>query len=157
MPSGERRSLKEFPSECLNVDLEIKSRSNPALLIRAWNRRVMQMHSNKLGRRHWVRVMLWPQPSNPNEALRRFARLVRGLPASARTVWDNASKELDIGIQAGLEQRSGEWVIDAAVAEMVGQLGASIRLTIYSPWEQIRDRSKTRRRLSAKSQHSTSK
>jgi hypothetical protein len=42
-------------------------------------------------------------------------------------------KEFDIGIQAGFERRSAEWVLEPEVVQTVADLGARIRLTVYSP------------------------
>ena len=124
--------MKTFPAEFLNVDFDIKSKTNLAILLEAWNTRVIG-DVDRLGRRYWLRLSLFPQPKSPNDAIRRFAKLVRGLPPQARTVWAQASKEIDIGIQAGFERRSGEWVLDPKVVQAAADLGAHLRFTVYSP------------------------
>ena len=103
-------TVKMFPSEFINVDLDIKSRSNLDFLVNAWKGGAIRMHTPKLGRQHWLRLELLPQPKSPAEAIRRIGKLVGGLSTRGRTVWRRAqSKEFDIGIQAGFERRSGEW------------------------------------------------
>jgi hypothetical protein len=124
--------MKTFPAEFLNVDFDIKSKTDPAILVEAWGTRVMA-DSHRLGRRYWLRLFLFPQPKSPNDAIRRFAKLVRGLSPQARTVWTAASKEIDIGIQAGFDRRSGEWVLDPKVVQAAADLGAHVRFTVYSP------------------------
>jgi hypothetical protein len=121
--------MRTFPAEFLNVDFDITSKTDPAILVEAWGARVM----GRLGRRYWLRLSLFPQPKNPSDAIRRFAKLVRGLSPQARTVWAQASKEIDIGIQAGFERRSGEWVLDPKVVQAAAELGAHLRFTVYSP------------------------
>jgi hypothetical protein len=125
--------MKTFPAEFLNVDFDIKSKTDPAMLVEAWGARVIGIHTARLGRRYWLRLSLSPQPKSPNDAIRRFAKLVRGLSSQARTVWTAASKEIDIGIQAGFERRSGEWVLDPRVVQAAADLGAHVRITVYSP------------------------
>jgi hypothetical protein len=124
--------MKTFPAEFLNVDFDIKSRTDPATLVEAWGARVMG-DIDRLGRRYWLRLSLFPQPKNPSDAIRRFAKLVRGLSPQARTVWAQASKEIDIGIQAGFERGSGEWVLEPKVVQAAADLGAHVRFTVYSP------------------------
>ena len=106
-----KRSMKTFAGEFLNVDLVLKSRADPAAVVRAWDTRVLGQ-VNKSGGRYWLRVNLTVQPKSPGEAIRRFARLIDALPMPARTIWSQASKEIDIGIQAGFERGSGEWVLE---------------------------------------------
>jgi hypothetical protein len=48
-------------------------------------------------------------------------------------VWAQASKEIDIGIQAGFERRSGEWVLDPKVVQAAADMGAHVRVTVDSP------------------------
>ena len=58
----------------------------------------------------------------PTEAIRRFAKLINARPSSARRTWTAASKEMDIGIQAGFERSSGEWVLDARTVKTLADL-----------------------------------
>jgi hypothetical protein len=131
MIAGDRK-VKTFPSEFLNVDLDIRSKVDPGILAEAWDNEVV-VHVDKWGRRHWLRMWLTHQPRSPREAILRFAKLVRGLPTRGRIIWTQASKELDIGIQAGFEHRSGEWVLEPDVVQTVADLGVRMRLTVYSP------------------------
>lgn len=126
--------MKTFPAEFLNIDLDIKSNSDPAVIAKAWENRVVPMHTDKLGRQHWLRLSLGLQPKSPTDAIRRFAKLVRELPPPGRSAWAKASsKEFDIGIQAGFERGSGEWVLEPEVVRTIADLGARIRVTVYSP------------------------
>jgi hypothetical protein len=129
------------------VDLDIKSRSDLSVLVRAWDNLAILDHLDKSRSRHWLRVVLTSQPKSPTEAIRRFAKLVGGLPRQARTTWTRAaSKEFDIGIQAGYELRSGEWVLEPEVLQTVADLGGRLRLTVYSPLPLIRENAKRKSR-----------
>ena len=124
---------KTFPAEFLNVDLDVKSKADPGSLVEAWHNRVIRMHADRLGRRHWLRLTLARHPKSPTEAIRSFAKLVQRLPRPAAMIWARAAKEFDIGIQAGFERRSGEWLLEPEIIQTVADLGAHVRLTIYSP------------------------
>ena len=56
-----------------------------------------------------------------------------------------------------MEHGSGEWMIDAAVVEMVSQMKANLQLTIYSPLQLSPDKPKKGRNSATKTPHSTSK
>jgi hypothetical protein len=126
--------MKTFPAEFLNIDLEIKSNFDPAVIVNAWENRVFPMHTDKRGRQYWLRLSLALQPKSPTDAITRFAKLVRDLPPRARSLWAKASsKEFDVGIQAGFERGAGEWVLEPEVVRTIADLGARIRVTVYSP------------------------
>lgn len=135
-----------FPSKFITVDLDVKSRSDLDFLVKAWKGRMIPMHVPKLGRQHWLRLELFPQPKSPAEAIRRVGKLVGGLSTRGRTVWRRAqSKEFDIGIQAGFEERSGEWVLEPRIVKTVAELGARVRFTVYSPLLLLRENETQRR------------
>jgi hypothetical protein len=126
--------MKTFPAEFLNIDLDIKSHFDPAAIVEAWKNRVVPMHADKHGRQYWLRLSLALQPKSPTDAITRFAKLVRDLPARERSLWAKASsKEFDIGIQAGFERGSGEWVLEPEDVRTIADLGAQIRISVYSP------------------------
>lgn len=126
--------MKTTPAEFLNVDLDLKSAAALDALVTAWGSRVIPIHAARTRGRHWMRFMLAGQPKTPAQAILRFCRLVEDLPGPARAVWKNAaSREFDIGIQAGIERRAAEWVLEPKVLAAVASVGGRIRLTIYSP------------------------
>jgi hypothetical protein len=126
------RKMTTFPAEFLNVDLDIKSKVGLGMLVEAWDSQAL-LRLDKMGRRHWLRMMLSRGPESPTEAIRRFAKLVRELPTRARAVWTQATTEFDIGIQAGFDHHSGEWVLEPEVLQTAADLGARLRFTVYSP------------------------
>jgi hypothetical protein len=138
--------MQTFPGEFLNVDLDLKSRADPAALVKAWRRRVLTTQHEKSGGRHWVRFNLMVQPKGPADAIKRYARLIKALPSPARRIWTGASKELDIGIQAGFERGASEWVLDASIVKALAALGTQLRITVYSPLLVLDERANTTER-----------
>lgn len=130
------RPMQSLTAEFLNVDLDLKSRTDPAALMTEWHGRVLAQHLSKSAGAHWLHVSLPFQPKNPGDAIRGFAKLTSRLSSRARRIWSRASKELDIGIQAGgvrSERTSAKWVLDEAVVKTLADLGVRLRVTIYSP------------------------
>jgi len=118
----------------LNVDLDLKSVAEPEPLIKALGRTVLCQRVGKVGRAHWIRLMLSRQPSSPTDAILGFAKLVTKLPDDPRAIWEKAqSKEFDIGIESGFEPFSAEWVLERRVIEVIAELGARLRITVYAP------------------------
>lgn len=69
--------MKTFPAEFRNVDLDIKYNFDLGVLMEAWNRRVRQMHADRLGRRYWLRLTLPDDPQSSAQAIRPRARQLR--------------------------------------------------------------------------------
>lgn len=131
-----RRSLEDIQSEFLNVDLEVKSRTDTAPLVRAFGKSVMCLYVDRIRRRHLLRLMLSPsarQPKSPTNAILGFVRLVEALPPIARRIWSQATKEFDIGFQGGVHPSSAEWVVSDKAVQAAARCGAHIRFTLYSP------------------------
>jgi hypothetical protein len=119
----------------LNVDLDVKSRNDLRPLVEALGREVLPLQEGRLGRRYWIRIELARRaPKSPVDAIRRFCHLLSKLPPGPKALWDGASvRELDIGIQAGEEPVAAEWVLDTDAFKEAANLGAQIRITVYSP------------------------
>src|SRR5262249_49352125 len=102
----------------------------------------------KVGRAHWVRLILARQPSTPAHAILRFTKLVAKLSSRIRAIWVNAvSKEFDIGIQAGFEPSSAEWILKTNVVDALARLGTHVRITVYPPNSKNSHRLARKRRL----------
>jgi hypothetical protein len=116
-----------------NVDIDIKTTSDPALFVQAISRFLLATHTGKDGRKHWVRFS-FTDPRSPAHAIRRFARVLAKLPKPVQRVWkDAASREFDIGIEAGNDPKPGEWVLDEKVIGEIHRLNGQVRITIYRP------------------------
>ena len=118
----------------LNVDLDLQSVAEPDPLIKALGSAVLCQRVGRVGRAHRVRFMLSRQPASPSDAIVGFAKLVTKFPDEGRAIWNNArSKEFDIGIESGFEPFSAEWVLERRVIDVIAELGARLRITVYAP------------------------
>jgi hypothetical protein len=141
--------VKASVAHFINVDLDLKSTASLSPLIEAWSDRVSDLYTPaKDGRKHWLRLGLHSQRADPERGILEFCRLVRRLRGAARAAWQKASsKEFDIGIQAGMERRSAEWVLSRGVIDAIHGVGGHIRVTVYSPLTLIEEDQRRRRRM----------
>jgi hypothetical protein len=141
--------MKASVAHFINVDLDLKSTASLSPLIEAWSDRVSDLYTPaKDGRKHWLRLGLHSQRADPERGILEFCRLVRRLRGAARAAWQKASsKEFDIGIQAGMERRSAEWVLSRGVIDAIHGVGGHIRVTVYSPLTLIEEDQRRRRRM----------
>jgi hypothetical protein len=129
----QRLILDEGRGDFLNVDLDLKSTADLAPLLDAFGEKVMVLHAGRIGRKRWLRLMLTQQPKNPTDGILGLAKVVTGLRGRARTVWARARKEVDIGVQGGLQPASAEWLLEHHAVVAAARLGMQIRFTVYSP------------------------
>ena len=141
--------MKPIAAHFINVDLDLKSTASLSPLLEAWLDRVSALYTpEKDGGKHWLRLGLHSQPSDPERGILEFCRLVRRLRGAARAAWQKASsREFDIGVQAGMERRSAEWVLSRKVIDAIHGVGGHIRVTIYSPLHLIEEDQRRRRRV----------
>jgi len=141
--------VKPIAAHFINVDLDLKSTASLSPLLEAWLDRVSALYTpEKDGGKHWLRLGLHSQPSDPERGILEFCRLVRRLRGAARAAWQKASsREFDIGVQAGMERRSAELVLSRKVIDAIHGVGGHIRVTIYSPLHLIEEDRRRRRRV----------
>jgi len=141
--------VKPIVAHFISVDLDLKSTASLSPLLEAWSDRVSALYTpEKDGGKHWLRLGLHSQPSDPERGILEFCRLVRRLRGAARAAWQKASsREFDIGVQAGMERRSAEWVLSRKVIDAIHGVGGHIRVTIYSPLHLIEEDQRRRRRV----------
>ena len=141
--------MKPIAAHFINVDLDLKSTASLSPLLEAWLDRVSALYTpEKDGGKHWLRLGLHSQPSDPERGILEFCRLVRRLRGAARAAWQKASsREFDIGVQAGMERRSAELVLSRKVIDAIHGVGGHIRVTIYSPLHLIEEDQRRRRRV----------
>jgi hypothetical protein len=141
--------VKPIVAHFISVDLDLKSTASLSPLLEAWSDRVSALYTpEKDGGKHWLRLGLHSQPSDPERGILEFCRLVRRLRGAARAAWQKASsREFDIGVQAGMERRSAELVLSRKVIDAIHGVGGHIRVTIYSPLHLIEEDRRRRRRV----------
>jgi hypothetical protein len=141
--------VKHIAAHFINVDLDLKSIAPLSPLLQAWSGRVSDLSTPKKdGRKYWLRLGLSRMSDDPEGMILEFCRLVRRLRGAARAAWEKASsREFDIGIQAGLERRSAEWVLSRKVIHAIRDVGGHIRVTVYSPLSLIEEERRRRGRM----------
>jgi len=127
-----------------NVDLDLSSKRDLSPLISALHAQVILLHAGRRGRggSFWARLELAKQPRTCDQALRRFATLLKRLPPAARRTWNGATlREFNIGVQVGRQPYASEFVVSPDTVIQIARLRARLRITVYSPF-QVRRRSR---------------
>jgi hypothetical protein len=115
----------------LNVDLEIKSRTDLSILVDGFGENVAVMYNGV-----WDTFFLASFESfnndGVNENIKSFCRLVESLEDEAKKLWDGShSKIFDIGFQSGMTPQNYNTELEASTLEDIIKIGASIAITIY--------------------------
>lgn len=119
--------------EFLNVDLEIRSATDPWTALQPIARSLFVLHRGRVGRRHRLLLELSGQPTDPGAAILAYARLIQRLRTRNPKALARAALEFDVGIQSSRRKYSREWVLDPRAVRAAARLGAAIRLTVYAP------------------------
>ena len=106
---------------------------------------VLTAHHGRSAGRHWLRFNLSAQPNSNrgHSTLREVDQ--RSTVVCAKNL-DCSVQGMDIGIQAGFERGSGEWVLDARTVKTLADLETPVRVTIYSPLLLMHERVPRKRR-----------
>ena len=116
----------------LNVDLEVRSRSDLAVLVRALSPALFNLHSGRVGGAHFASFEAPDCGVPPDEAIRAMAKAVQALPRRARAVWNRADDRVfDIGV----EQARSAWPFALALERdtlvAMVEIGARVAVTLY--------------------------
>jgi hypothetical protein len=118
------------PQFFLNVDLDVASTEDLTPLLRALEpvayalERPAGLASFELGD---------PTPTQPEPLILEFVRLISGLPAEARGIWERATKRtFDIGMQSSHEPAQASYRLSAETLRAAADIGAEIAITVYA-------------------------
>lgn len=132
------------PTRYANVDLDILSRVPLDGLINAMRDDVLVLYVGGEGRSYEAHVELASSYSSmtADRAIVGLTRLIQRLPPHHRKVWDRArSREFNLGIEAGLEQRAFELRLKKSTLEAITGVKGTLVVTVYAPdLTQIRKR-----------------
>ena len=118
----------------LNVDLDLESRASLEPILKAFDRKVVILHSARESRGFVARVELNRFAKDPDRAIRAFCRLLEALPIAARRRWNAARvRDFNVGVQAGMLPFSQEFALSPRTLAAVVRVRGRVVWTIYSP------------------------
>jgi hypothetical protein len=125
--------VRDGETAFLNVDLDILSTAPLEPLVTAFGKKVSVLYVGGDRRRYEAHLELASFTRTADSVIRRFAKLVEGLPKPARRMWDQAhSRIFNIGIQSGFEPHSCEFLVSDAAVDAVARVRGSIIVTVYA-------------------------
>jgi hypothetical protein len=132
----------------LNVDLEVRSKSNLQPLVDALTSKVI-VHYRGLENRHYKARLTLKESHRKSHAAKHqrvaeaiilgFCKLIRELPPHARSLWDGAwTRDFDVGIESGKPGSFYWFELTPAVLHVTAELNAKVSFTIYGPMKAIK-------------------
>ena len=117
----------------LNVDLDIYSKHDLQPLVKALGRRVVVLYVGRERRKWSAHLEVAKNVRTADAAIWAFCGLIEGLPKPERARWNAANvRSFSIGIHAGMQPNSCDFIIRPKTLEAASRLGAQIVLTIYA-------------------------
>ena len=134
----------------LNVDLDIRSKSDLQPLVDAIGKEVFVLHVGRFKRTYHARLELsgshLPRDTHsqrPERFIFQFCKLISKLPPDARKLWDDArTREFDIGIESGKPHKFYWFDLSPKALQAALQVNAQIAVTIYGPMKTVNKNAK---------------
>ena len=131
MPANKDRSS---PTRFLNVDLDIYSKSDLQPIVDAFGKKAITLYVGRDCRSYCAHLEIATPTKTADSTIRVFCALIRALPKQERGLWDAALvRSFSVGIQAGMQPISCDFMIKAETVKAVSELAAQVVLTIYAP------------------------
>jgi hypothetical protein len=118
-------------AQYLNVDLDIRSKTDLGPVLEDMGRRVAVMHSGPVGTRHLLAVETARNYKNPDATVHALCEIVENLGPAARRLWDAAEKQFDIGYELPPGLAASKCSLRPDTLLRVGRLGAALAVTHY--------------------------
>src|SRR4051794_17646791 len=113
----------------LNVDLELQALHGLDELLEAIESNVFVLHRDS----HSVALELDDMTGSFEETVVRLVDLIRGLPASAKAIWDQCDlRRFDIGIEGGTEPRATSFALSSSTVSLLAGIQAEVTFTVYA-------------------------
>jgi hypothetical protein len=116
----------------LNVDLELRSATELTELVAALEPGAMALTCAAMAGGYFANLELATQPTEAEEAIRSFVLLIEALPPRARELWNQASRDFSIGVDAGSTPHSFEIALTPSVLRLAADVGARVTFVVYS-------------------------
>lgn len=127
MPAAERTLF-------LNVDLDLYSRYDLSPLVNALGRKVAVLYLGRERGRYSAHLELAKHTKSADSTIWAFCRIIQSFSERERAMWGAVTlRSFSVGVQAGTEPASCDFVIRARTAKAAAALGAQIALTVYAP------------------------
>ena len=129
----------------LNVDLEIRSRSDLKPLADAVATQLLVLHVGRMRGEFFLSLEMSDPSRLPDAAIRHLAHVISSLPPSVHKLWTQArDRVFDVGLEATHEDTAFALALRPETVRMVARLNARIAVTVY-PTTTKRQRRPTRR------------
>jgi len=117
----------------LNVDLEIRSRSDLTPLVEALRHRLFVLHAGRIQRTFFASFETFGRSHPPDVAIRHLATALLRLPPSLRRLWRQArDRVFDIGVARAAGTQPFPLALQRETMRIVAMLNARIALTFYT-------------------------
>jgi hypothetical protein len=118
----------------LNVDLDIHSSRDLQALVTNLGQKVIVLYAGRIKRTYRAHLELAKITKTADATIRCFCALIKALPRVDRDLWNSAKvRDLNIGVQAGTQPHSCEFVVALETFKAAHELGARIVFTVYAP------------------------
>jgi hypothetical protein len=139
-------------TQFLNVDLDIRSRSDLQPLVDAMGKKIIVLYIERFKGTCTARLELSgshlprdKHSQSPELIILRFCKLIGGLPPEARKLWDGArSREFDIGIESHGPMRYYWFAVASRALRAAVEIDAQIAVTVYGPMKKAQTPNKSR-------------
>lgn len=120
----------------LNVDLDVYSTYDLRPLVISLGRRVVALYVGRDRRKYCAHLEVAKMTKSVDSTIRAFCKLIHALPKEKRDLWNRAAlRSFSIGVQAGNQPTSCDFVIQAHTVKAVSEVAAQIVMTVYAPRE----------------------
>jgi hypothetical protein len=130
------------PTRVLNVDLDLVAKADLSPLLERFGRSVFVLRNTVDRRVHTLWLELSTPPRNIDQAVLRYAALVRRLPHRERRLWNACrSRRVNIGIQAEAAPHAQYFELSETAVLGATEISASVVITVYgTPTDERGDR-----------------
>jgi len=118
-------------AQFLNVDLDIRSKTELGPVLKDMGRRVAVMHSGPVGPRHLLAVETARTYKNPDATVHALCEIVENLSPTASRLWNAAEKHFDIGYEIPPKMPASRFSLRPDTLLRVARLGAALVVTHY--------------------------
>jgi hypothetical protein len=130
--SGAKRR-RASPTHYLNVDLDIYSRRDLGPLVKAFGTNVNVLYVGRERGKYCAHLEISRHTTTADSTISAFCRLIEGLAAPRRKIWNNATvRSFSIGVQAGTQPKPCDFAIKPKTIKAVCGVAAQIVLTVYA-------------------------